>query len=237
MKHRPIILLSFMALALLFSSAFAQDSSNVRLVGYLDLEDGARDIELSGNYAYLTGDGLYVVDINDPTNPNQVAYFETPEGVIWTAWAVSISGSYAYVASGDAGLWVFNISDPTDPDSVTMYDTPMYSVELDVSGNHVYLVAYEGLQVIDVTNPSEPEGAGIYESPEDISLLNVTISGNYAYIVTMFGLLVLNISDPTSPDSVGFCETHEDGIGQSVTISGNYAYFADDLMGLRVISV
>ncbi|HID12026.1 MAG TPA: hypothetical protein EYP17_12125, partial [Candidatus Latescibacteria bacterium] len=49
--------------------------------------------------------GLRVIDISDPSSPKQVGGFDTPG----RATGVHVSGSYAYVADGQAGLIIFEL--------------------------------------------------------------------------------------------------------------------------------
>jgi hypothetical protein len=51
-----------------------------------------------GHYAYLAqgSDGIHLLNISSPANPKEVALYDTPG----TAWGVTVSDGYAYVADG-----------------------------------------------------------------------------------------------------------------------------------------
>jgi len=79
--------------------------------------NGARDVFIVGNYAFIVSysdDALTIFDISDPTNP-------VHKGVITGAgspnylngpYGIYVSGDYAYVASAlDNALTIFDISD------------------------------------------------------------------------------------------------------------------------------
>ena len=85
----------------------------------------ARDVTITGNYAYVAyrGDGLVIINIEDPTNPTLVGRYDT-NGY---ALGISISGNYAYIADGSRGLVIINIEDPTNPTLVGSYDTDGYA--------------------------------------------------------------------------------------------------------------
>ncbi|MFW9941495.1 MAG: hypothetical protein ACFFFT_10685, partial [Candidatus Thorarchaeota archaeon] len=83
----------------------------VSSVYYEDTIGVARDIYVSGDYAYVADDwtGLAIINISDPTDPGSAIYEVTTGNAI----GVYVSGDYAYVADHNEGLAVINISDPT----------------------------------------------------------------------------------------------------------------------------
>ena len=60
---------------------------------------------VSDGFLYLAkaGRGLGVVDVSDPTSPEQAGYY----GTIDAARAVAASGAHIYVAEGEVGLQVY----------------------------------------------------------------------------------------------------------------------------------
>ncbi len=68
-------------------------------------ESNADCVAVSGHYAFLAcyPDGLLIYDVSDPTNPVTLA--AAPEDPTGLAYAVAVSGNYAYVANGESGLW------------------------------------------------------------------------------------------------------------------------------------
>ncbi|RLC68440.1 MAG: hypothetical protein DRI52_09830 [Chloroflexi bacterium] len=80
------------------------DSLNVRFVGYYGTPGYAWSVYVLNNYAYVAdgyNGGLRVIDVSNPTNPQEVGYYVTPD------WAedVYVSGYYACVADGSAGSY------------------------------------------------------------------------------------------------------------------------------------
>jgi hypothetical protein len=109
---------------------------------------------------------------------------------------VEISGSYAYLATGEGSLWVLDISNPTSPVAVGFYDAPGYAKGVAVSGGYAYVADGEaGLRVLDVSNPANPVEVGFYDTPSEVR--NVAVSGNTIYLVdSASGLIILRLTAP-----------------------------------------
>jgi len=150
----------------------------------VDVSDPAAPVEVTslatysngvyvvGQYAYLTDfeitvkSQLLVVDISDPTDPQQVAAADGLFGVYgpWGSLAdVYIAGDYAYVSgtlrSWDGrtigGIQIVDISDPTDPQLRETYlrDEIDYPRQVSVTGSYALLAGGgAGLRVVDVSN-------------------------------------------------------------------------------------
>jgi len=65
---------------LLAGVAPAQDSLNVRFVGYYDTPGSAQGVAVSGAYAYVADydGGLRIISVSDPAHPAEVGYYDTP---------------------------------------------------------------------------------------------------------------------------------------------------------------
>jgi len=133
-----------LSLALPSQPAFALQSSNLELIGHINISGIARAVVVRGDYAYVAADssGLRVINVSNPASPVEVGFYDTP-GV---SYGVEVRGDYAYVADGTA-LRIINISNPASPVQVGSYTTVgVYDVAL--SGNYAYLAVYNGLWVI-----------------------------------------------------------------------------------------
>lgn len=108
-------------------------------------------VVVQGKYAYVTlragtncrpggsFSSLDVVDISDPTRPNQVSSqrLESPYGL-------GVSGNKLFVCEGDKGFRVMDISDPKKPIYKQFYqDVPAYDVI--VRNNHLIITGKKGL--------------------------------------------------------------------------------------------
>jgi parallel beta-helix repeat protein len=190
-------------------------------------------IAVQGNYAYIgVGPRLVVVDISDPKNPHQVgasALFD------YFVLGVTVSGSYAYVATGTAGLHVVDITVPSNPLEVGAWNSPGFAEGVTVSDSIAYLAdGPYGLRVVDVSNPAVPvEIAHAYDMNY---VYDVVVSGRFAYVAAGgAGLLVVEISNPTYPVEAGAYDTP--GNARGVAVQNDRAYIADERYGLQIINV
>lgn len=144
------------------------------IVRSLDVSDPARPqplarVDLSTYYGNLTLandrlyvptlDGLVVLDVSDPAQLVGRGRFDMPDG----AHAVAVAGDMAYV-SGPAGLTVVDLLTLTE---AAVYVTPMLANGVAVSGDLVYLAAYDaGLYVLRVSGLAPtPEPTATSGSP------------------------------------------------------------------------
>lgn len=73
-------------------------------------------VYVCGSLAYVADGpgGLRVIDVSDPTQPEEVGHCVFPD---WAS-SVYISDSLAYIAAGKAGLRVLDVDDPANPQEV-----------------------------------------------------------------------------------------------------------------------
>lgn len=112
----------------------AADPVNVELVS--SFSGSYSDVAVNGNYAYLLQDqDLVIVDITNPSNPVEAGRIINPS----TAYGITISGNYAYVADGDDGLVIIDVSNPAVPTIKGTYDTDGWTKKIVVSGKYAYV--------------------------------------------------------------------------------------------------
>jgi hypothetical protein len=208
----------------------AQQAQNVEFVAQIGGATYA--VAVQGNYAYIgLGPRLVILNVSDRAHPALVGQTGVLPGLVND---MAVTGSYAYVATGDGGLRIINISDPAHPTEVGFYDTSGYAQGVVVSGDYAYVADGSGLRIIRVSDPAHPQEISFLYTGY---ALDVAISGNYAYIAGGYGygLRIINVADPSNPQQVGLCYTP--GELQGVAVSGPYAYVADGSKGLGVIDV
>ena len=144
---------------------FDSTPNNPTVIGQTaPLPDLITDLAIAGRYAYVAdGDsGLRIVDITDPTAPNEVSAYDTPG----FASGVAVAGRYAYIADGGSGLRIVDIVNPAAPHEVGAYDTPGYAASVMVAGRYAYVAdGVSGLRVVDVAVPTVPREVGAYDTP------------------------------------------------------------------------
>ncbi len=146
--------------------------------------DGAADIAVSGNFAFVSGygskdafypgNGLWVIDISNRNDPKPVKFLELPNG----GWQLSISGDTLYALDSmvhlseltePLSLRVIDISDPRNPVAgvtIPFERNPMsgfgtWDVMADGKRLFVSMPPME-LKVFDISNPVSPVDAGTY---------------------------------------------------------------------------
>jgi len=208
------------------------DAARPGRIGYLDLESvSVTDMDLQAPYLYVAGygGGLRILDVADPTQPEEVGSIY-PYG---TARGVSVAGSLAYVAIGASGVGIIDVHDPTVPAGFTDWSVAGESTAgVRAVGDDLYLAnGVHGLGVADVSDL--PIYLGGVDTPDEA--VYVQVAGDYAYVAdTDGGLRVVNVSSPWAPVETGFLETG--GTAREVCVHEGMAYLADSSQ-LRAIDV
>ncbi|MDP8240282.1 MAG: T9SS type A sorting domain-containing protein [Candidatus Hatepunaea meridiana] len=182
-------------------------------------------------YLSTSNDELFVYDISEPENPDQVGNLDLPEN---SAGYLSVSENIVGIAS-DSVLSIIDVSDPESPELESQSDLRICPTDIDVSGNLVGLTNISpGLQLVDVTDPSEPDIIGSYCGSG--RALDITVSGELVYLAAgVAGLKVIDISDLEAPDEVA-CFDDISG-ANAITVSDGKAYIADGDSNLSVIDI
>lgn len=243
MKKIKTILIKVIAIASVLMFVSTASAITIELVGQYATADLAFDVAIAGNYAYIAdrSDGLYVIDVSNPSDPTKVGQYTTAG----QAYRVAVRDNYAYIAASD-GLYIFDVSIPSNPTKVGIYSN-ISAEGVVVSGNYAYVTAgYFGLYVIDVSNQSNPIKVGHYD-PLGLSegvYEGIFILGNYVYVAQQYsadvapgyhGLNIFDVLDPSNPTKVGQYIT--DSHAEDVAVSGGYAYVTTWNSGLYVIDV
>jgi hypothetical protein len=135
--------------------------SNLTEIGYFNMLGTVYDIKISGNYAYLTngGLGLRILDITNPTSPQEVGNYALSNTI-----GVTINGDYAYVSDLNNGVIVVNIQNPQAPVEVNQIGGQNNAaIDSIIDGNYLYI---------------SDLGLNIYTIPQPISAVTVSLSGD-----------------------------------------------------------
>ena len=143
-----------------------------------------------GNYAYLLGYKLWIVDISGVpfTDPFGAGYREIEVSDVRD---VAITGNYAFLAAGGNGLGIVDISNPAIRSEVDFWDTDIfgYADSVTVAGQYAFITDEQGLRVFDVIDPTQPEQVGSYDTPGDAN--EVIVSDGYIYLADGEGGLLI----------------------------------------------
>lgn len=207
--------------------------------GELQPAVAAWDIHVSGSYAYTTGfmNGLGVLDLTDPTEPEQVGQFNHGPSAFR---GVYVQGGTAYVAADGRGLDVIDVSVPTAPSlSATVTLGGWNAVDVAVAGGFAYVANTRGgLEVVSLTNLVSVAN----ELSLDYYVQAVAVHGTSAYIGTNWPgdpakarLWVYSIADPTAPAPRGWVALPS--TPWKVAADGSRVYVGTFEHGVQVIDV
>ncbi|MHB1038614.1 MAG: Ig-like domain-containing protein [Pirellulales bacterium] len=187
-------------------------------------------VTLSGTLAYVTTDGLLILDVTNPAAPVRLGSYGA--GYYHD---VVVSGTLAYVADASYGLVVLDVSRPAMPVRLGAYHTDAEALRVALSGTLLYMTEERvGLHVFDVSNPAKPVRLGGYATGG--YAVGVAVSGTLVYVADAYrGLLIFDMSNPAMPVLLGRYATG--GYAFSVAVSGTLAYVADLNLGLLIFDV
>jgi len=180
-------------------------------------------VEPSGRYAFASRlDGFYVVDCEDPQNPEVVGSYTGitgPNGrTIESFLDIKYNRGRLMLATGGAsefrGIAIYDVSDPRDPRPLTVYETSYTIHNSDLHGEYAYLTTGRELEVVHVA-PDRPKAVARWSPAEFdegygelsgnlVNLHDVYVQGGRAYLAYWdAGGWILDVSDPTEPSHVG----------------------------------
>jgi len=106
-------------------------TSPVELGNYVSSDSGySYDVEVRGNYAYIAGDDFRIIDVSNPSSPNEIS--SDPAN----GYGIVLSGNYAYLSYN--GLDIIDISNPYYPTEAGYYYNEIEDA-VAVSGNYAYI--------------------------------------------------------------------------------------------------
>ncbi|MBA3532273.1 MAG: hypothetical protein H0T73_10165, partial [Ardenticatenales bacterium] len=162
---------------------------------YAEGTDYATGVDVRGDLAYLTYlgcrfrvgcgfGGIRILDISEPGAPRSLAAYVTGN-----AYDIAISGSYAYLVTGD--LQVLDLSTPITPTLVGFYDVPggpTGARGVEVVGDFVY-VHHEGpgVLILNVATPTEPVASAGYRYRAPSVAGGLAVREGYVYLANPFG--------------------------------------------------
>jgi len=204
------------------------------IVNSVDTPYNARDVVVSGGYAFVTSENnqidLHIVDVDPPES----AYLVNSVNVGYEISAIAAAGGYVYVAYGCGGIRIIDVDPPESAYSVNLIDTLSSARGVAVWEGCAYVADDYGLRIIDI---DPPESAYIAKSIDTPGSANgVAVSAGYAYVADgESGLQIIGINPPESAYIVNTVDTPGDA--QGVAIQGEWAYVADGESGLQIIDI
>ncbi len=215
------------------------DPSSMRIVGGLDIPDGAEKIAVSGHLACLASrySQLYTIDVADPTQPVFLSNLDLP----CATNDVALRDGIAYVTGEDyeyetGCLTIVDLRDPANPVVLSILPTPGPLHGIALQGPYAIAMDYgAGVDVVDISDPTMPVMVG--SGTRLIFGIDVIANGPFAYAADwLWDLRVIDISDPTQPAVIGGLD--EGFVGTSgITMADGIVYLARDLHDIEVVDV
>ena len=212
--------------------------SSPELVGKLFFQSMPRNIHVAGEYAYLTADRLYIIDLSNDSAPAIVG------SLAGSASDVFVMGNYAYVTSGS--LKIVDVSNPAAPVLVTTFPPPETTSFGSVFGQGQYVfVTYSqyihdyyktGFQIIDGSDPQNPVVVGMHQTDLWFDYYyNISVAGEQLFLQTVRGgIIIFDISDPSQPVQTGQYQVYYSG---GYFVDGNNLYVTAWNFGLRIVDI
>ncbi len=173
--------------------------------------DGAVNLTLAGNYAYILCDrGMVIVSLDDPLEPKVITELGAP--FLVNPKAIDIQFRYAFVLD-EQGFKVVNITFPERPQAVDGATIPLDKAhDVYVARTYAYVAAgKQGLVIIDIKNPEAPKAYQTYNADGKLNdahgvKVGTTNASLFAYVADGHnGLRVVQLTSPeTTPGYDGF---------------------------------
>ncbi len=208
---------------------------------------GAKDVAISGGYAYVThGQSLSVLDISNPAAPLLLDTLAvTTFGAGGQAEAVAVQGNWAFVACFNDGFSIVDITDKNNLQEVYHFSDPapqlyqqVYDVEaVDRSGTTVLLVgAFLRSGLYTVTGTAASPVVTLRSSALPYASAGKLV-GNYAYLASSWYLRVWDATTLTAPVESDALWPDPSEPTEAVDVAGGRAYVTIRDTGFAVIDV
>lgn len=214
------------------------DPSNPGMIR--EMFDGCfNDMFIIGNYAYLSGDGIHILDISDLLNPVYVGIYDYGDQTN----NIAVAGDFVYMTTNDH-LLVFDISDIFDIVLFDTIDLRERNLGMFFDGYYLYLANNYSLEIWDVSNPPYPFRRAEYDVKHIV--IQTHVQDGHAFVAAGTRLSIVNVSNPFNPyfiseyDQLGYGASYS---VKTLAVDGNYVYintnvnYQDYDYGLAVLDV
>jgi len=212
----------------------ASDPEHLSHLGSYAL-DYATSLTVDGDYAYVGGDGLSVINVSDPHQPTLHGFCD----IFGTIESIAAEGGLVYLVQCKycpGRLTVVDASDPTAPTVVGFLDTPGPMWNVIVEQRTAYIAAHSsGLYIVSASEASAPRVAGSYAV---LPMLSAGVAHHqYAYFCSGNGIGILDISFPAHARQIGSCTLPSWAFSIALDPAAAHAYVSAYDAGLRIVDM
>jgi hypothetical protein len=246
-------------------SWLSMNMGDLSMIKTLYLDWDARDIFITGNYAYIACPyGLKIVDITNPSKPVVVGSKEISPGSGDEGGFISVTGNYAFYGKvvsntigGSGALSIYDVSNHSNVllvNQVPSDSVSPYKYAMTKSGDFIYIaqrtvitqyngVAYLG--IIDVSNPLTPikkSNTRVFPTyqGESGAPTCIDVFGNYSYIGEPYALPWLDIRNSSSPvlaNPLFYSIGASAGVVKSTLVKGNNLFVSTSNANLLIYDI
>jgi hypothetical protein len=176
------------------------DPRRPELRGQIKLDGEApKDVAPAGDFVFVAGWYLYVVDAHDSATPRVVGRYH-PAAYIYS---LHRRGNLLFVAAGYHGLVTYDIQDPASPVLLARLDLPGSSEDVVAGEGWIALAAGSaGLQIVDNIDPADPHLLATVPLTHEIDAL--AVAGDLIFAADEDGgISIVDVHDTTSPELLG----------------------------------
>lgn len=220
-------------------------------IGSLDGLNGATEISVIGGMLYVsTNQGMWVVDVSEPTAPsevNRIWWRQQPplRAVEEDGVAFLLERADLEFSEPPTAVAIVDVTEPASPSEIDRLPTAGWTESLAVKGNRAILASREaGVHIVEVpqTGPPQLEGRLAELTPDvaDERALGIAVQGDYAFVgACAAGMAVVDISNPTDPQLVATSDWQpgSQSCDGQVVIEGNLSFVVDPGHGVVVFDV
>lgn len=237
--------------------SFAQDAQHTTLLGHWSQSDlrnqsglifndiwGYVDSEMNEYGIIGSVDYTHFIDLNDPTNPTQVAQIAAPSGSVWRDFKTYLHYAYGVSDNGGGTLQIFDLSNL--PHSVTkVYDSNAFfsnchNIFIDEKNARLYAVGTNqaNLVVLDLqANPAQPTLLkNLGNPPIEGYIHDIYVRNHIGYASHVYSskLSVYNLENLDEVTKLGTIGSYGLNHSSWLTKDGNTLIMADENHGLAL---
>ncbi|MBN1329155.1 MAG: hypothetical protein JXA54_06750 [Candidatus Heimdallarchaeota archaeon] len=182
------------------------------------------NVFLSGSRAFLTGEGMVIIDITNPENPFLLGQFK--EGKEYSSEGIFVKDNLAFLTSYFSGLRIINITDPTNPTIISRFTEEHY-IDVFIKDDYAYLLQYDFyFDILDISDIFHPIKISEIKVSHGSSNEKIFVKDDLAFVGVSFeGLKIIDISNPYNPQELCDYDLYS---CNDVFVHDNLAYLAGD---------